>query len=222
MSPGTSSLAFSVATSPSRIARAEGADMLLSASSAFSARPSCSAPSAAFSTTIRRMSNGSMNPCPSKIATASDTAAAAIRIRIITSRNCEKKRDQNVLGGLPLSAFSPKRLRRSSASALVSPRCASTPNCMRTLEISVACGDSGIRSIVVTLPFLSPGDLARRYLEYHNFKVRITKSFPNVGNRRPIGCTGKKEGITKANFPERMRTCASGTRAWRWACRGRN
>ena len=89
ISPGTSSAASMICSAPSRSTRAWGADRPFSASSAFSALLSCITPTMAFNITISRISTGSKNSrgLPSVQATTKDTAAAAIRIRIMASLN---------------------------------------------------------------------------------------------------------------------------------------
>ncbi|CDA78260.1 putative uncharacterized protein [Clostridium sp. CAG:242] len=94
ISPGTSCAASMMLSLPSRITLACGADRFLSASKAFSALLSCMTPMIAFRTTMSRIRSGSKNSfgCPSTHAMTKEIAAAASRIRIITSLNCAKKR----------------------------------------------------------------------------------------------------------------------------------
>ena len=89
MSPGTRSEAAMIFSVPSLITRACGADMFLSASSAFSALFSCTTPIIALRMTISRIRAGSKNSvgsCPVQAITK-EIMAAMIRIIIMTSLN---------------------------------------------------------------------------------------------------------------------------------------
>ena len=90
---------------------------------AFSALLSCTIPMMALRITISRIRSGSKNSdvsCPLH-ATIKETTAAAIRISIITSLNCSKKRCRFVFFFLARSWLGPYSRRRSSARVLVSP-----------------------------------------------------------------------------------------------------
>ena len=76
-------------STPSRMTLAWGADILFSASSAFSALDSCTTPITAFRMTIRTISRGSNSSpqfCSTQI-TTKEITAAAMRMRIMTSLN---------------------------------------------------------------------------------------------------------------------------------------
>ena len=134
MSPGTSDAASMICSVPSRSTRACGADMLLSASSAFSALLSCSMPMTAFRMTISRISAGSKNSpgFPSTQAITNDTIAAAIRIRIITSLNWSRNRCRFVFFFFSRRTFAPCCSSRLAASAALSPCAGSVCSDCRT------------------------------------------------------------------------------------------
>ena len=94
ISPGTSSEASMTFSSPSRITRAWGADILFRASRAFSALLSCMTPITALSTTISKISTGSKNSlgfCSTQ-ATTKEMTAAISKMMIMASLNWSKNR----------------------------------------------------------------------------------------------------------------------------------
>ena len=123
ISPGTTSCAEIMCSLPPRITRACGADIFLSASSAFSALFSCTSPITAFRMTMSKMSAGSINSIgsPSTHATANEMIAATIRMIIMTSLNCSRKRRNILFFFFSASLFSPYRVRRDCASLSESP-----------------------------------------------------------------------------------------------------
>ena len=146
MSPGTSWEASITCSAPPRTTRAWGAEMLFSASSAFSALLSCKTPRMAFKTTMTKIRSGSKNSPGSRWtqATIKETAAAASRIRIITSLNCCRNRTKKPAFFFSCSRFSPYWLRRASICDGFSPRCGS----------EWSCRTSSSRGVVYTVIFL--------------------------------------------------------------------
>lgn len=108
--------------------------MLLSASSAFSALLSCSIPITALSMTISRISPGSKNSIgsPSVQATTNETAAAASRMRIITSLNWSRNRRSVDFFFFSRSRFSPYSDSRAVAVSPVRPVFGSAPSVCST------------------------------------------------------------------------------------------
>ena len=121
MSPGTSSLAGTTLSSPSRSTRAVGAVMFLSASSAFAAFFSCTTPTVALSAMTTRMTMHSASPSPSTKCMASENAAAMSRMMTITSVSCSQIMRQTLFGFFCRRSFLPYFARRAAASASDSP-----------------------------------------------------------------------------------------------------
>ena len=134
ISPGTSSDASTIDSLPSRSTRACGADIFFNASNAFSARLSCITPITAFTTTISKINNGSKKPSASfsTNATMNDIAAAASKIKIITSLNCSAKRSRLLFDFFSRRRFSPNLLRRFSTSCDDSPFASCTLSSLKT------------------------------------------------------------------------------------------
>ena len=124
ISPGTSWEASITCSTPPRTTRAWGAEMFFSASSAFSALLSCKTPRMAFKTTMTRIRSGSKNSDGScwTQATINEIAAAASRMRIMTSLNCCKKRVKKPAFFFSCKRFSPYWLRSAPICDASSPR----------------------------------------------------------------------------------------------------
>ena len=116
MSPGTSAAASSPCRTPSRRTEARGASMSRRASSACSARPSCTKPMTALTSTTARIT-------PVSIQWPSSAVIAAATIRTMISRllNCRASRMTTEGRGGSGRRFGPCRATRSAASALLSP-----------------------------------------------------------------------------------------------------
>jgi len=113
-SPGTISADFTLRTAPPRITFAEGAESFLSASSAASARLSCTVPITTFSNITARMMIASVMP-PSG-STAQLMIAAASSTRIIRFLNWLMIMESSVFFLPSLSAFAPCVSNRRAAS----------------------------------------------------------------------------------------------------------
>ena len=126
-SPGTSSLAGTTLSSPSRSTRAVGAVMFFSASSAFAAFFSCTTPTVALSAMTTRMTIHSASPSGSGEFVGltryitSENAAAMMRMMTITSVSCSQIMRQTLFGFFCRRSFLPYFARRAAASASESP-----------------------------------------------------------------------------------------------------
>ena len=132
MSPGTRSLASMTASRPLRSTRACGADMLLSASMAFSALLSCIMPMMALRMTMARISAGSRNSRVSPLwaATKKEMMAAMMRMIIIVSLNWARKRIKREGFFCSRSTFLPYFWRACSSCAWLRPFCGSASKCL--------------------------------------------------------------------------------------------
>ena len=133
VSPGTTSRAAMSCSLPSRRTCACGAAIRCRASSAFSARYSCTTPITALMSTMARMMYAS-----DRSPTAPATTAAASSTRIIRSLNCPRKMPRMVRLRLPSSSLGPCSRSRSAASAADSPS-PSAPSARRTSSMGCWC-----------------------------------------------------------------------------------
>ena len=116
MSPGTSSLAGTMLSSPLRSTRACGELRLRKAAKASEAFFSCTTPMIALTMTIVRITMASIHSLRSP-----DSSAAPKRISTITSVSCSKNIFPTLLGGDCRNSFFPYSLSLLAASASLNP-----------------------------------------------------------------------------------------------------
>ena len=121
ISPGTSSLAGTMLSSPFLKARALGAVIFLSASNASAAFFSCITPTVALTTITTKITIASASPSPSIKLITSENIMAIKRIITIMSESCSAIIFQMLLGFTSLSTFLPYFFNRAAASSSLNP-----------------------------------------------------------------------------------------------------
>jgi hypothetical protein len=150
MSPRTRSRDWISRSWPSRTTRDCGASIRRKASSASSARHSCTNPKMPFSTTMARIAAAStVSP------TTKEITAATTRIRISTLRNCRARMACHGVLRAASKAFGPSRASRRAASSVVSPRLASLATSSTTSAGGSACHAVGAGAVVPICPFVT-------------------------------------------------------------------
>lgn len=138
-SPGTTSRASMLRSAPSRITCARGAAIRRSASSARSARYSCTKPSSTANRTIAAMTIASM-ACPS----TPGSSVATRRIRIRTFLNCAASVCHADVRATSCSSLNPTAVSRRVASAALNPK-EVVPNASKTDSTGWECQASSGR-----------------------------------------------------------------------------
>ena len=139
MSPVTSAQASMTSSLASRITLAGTVVIFFSASSAFSALFSWATPRIAFKVTMSRISSGSKNPDPSNMARPKEMRAAAMRMRIMVSLNCRKKRWRVLFFFFSPSLFAPSLSSLRAASCDVRPAFTSVLRLLRIWALGPEC-----------------------------------------------------------------------------------
>jgi len=157
MSPGTRSMESMDSSLPSLRTKTLGLTMALRASTAFSARYSCTKPRTAFMTTMKSITMASVMGSPSCMARWAETAADIMSMMTSMLVNCSKRMWYHFVFASSLSSLAPYSSSLLPASSSVMPsRLVSSAS--RTSSTSLAC--QSMFSKHHTMPHIYRGSLS--------------------------------------------------------------